>query len=156
MVYFVTLDLRYRSPSSTFVAFPRSYFSLYIVSHVFVSLCDCRVSLSVSLVFPLLSLWQGRGFITKSTIEKTLRKSENEPGVSGLLDKKRWSEAAWDGEEGFGWVGGWVGERYRGRGREGGKESCFLSQVLVTRAVCTVLPIEGGGGEEARLFRRSS
>ncbi|CBN74717.1 hypothetical protein Esi_0041_0023 [Ectocarpus siliculosus] len=39
---------------------------------------------------------EGRGFITKSTIEKTLRKSENEPGVSGLLDKKRWSEAAWD------------------------------------------------------------
>ncbi|CAM9686160.1 unnamed protein product [Ectocarpus sp. 13 AM-2016] len=41
---------------------------------------------------------EGRGFITKSTIEKTLRKSENEPGVSGLLDKKRWSEAAWDGD----------------------------------------------------------
>lgn len=54
---------------------------------------------------------QGRGFITKSAVEKTLLQGEREPGASGLLDQKRWSEAAWEGTRGG---EGW--ERDVGRG----------------------------------------
>lgn len=41
---------------------------------------------------------QGKGFITKSVVEKKLRQPERESGTSSLLDEKRWSELAWDGE----------------------------------------------------------
>eukprot|EP00904_Undaria_pinnatifida_P007286 jgi/Undpi1/3688/HiC_scaffold_16.g07058.m1 len=40
----------------------------------------------------------GRGFIKKGVLEKNLRKAERESGGSALLDQKRWSELAWDGD----------------------------------------------------------
>eukprot|EP00903_Cladosiphon_okamuranus_P011121 g10497.t1 len=65
---------------------------------------DVEVSQSVKYVLDLFiaAYFQfdktGRGYITKSTVEKTLRQGEREPGASGLLDQKRWEEAAWEGD----------------------------------------------------------
>eukprot|EP00752_Nemacystus_decipiens_P009337 g8344.t1 len=65
---------------------------------------DVEVSQSVKYVLDLFiaAYFQfdttGQGYITKSTVEKTLRQGEREPGASGLLDEKRWSEAAWEGD----------------------------------------------------------
>ncbi|CAN0428136.1 unnamed protein product [Pylaiella littoralis] len=65
---------------------------------------EMDVSMSVKYVLDLfISAYfqfdsEGRGFITKRTLEKKLLQVEREPGASGLLDQKRWSEAAWEGD----------------------------------------------------------
>lgn len=90
---------------------------------------------------------QGRGYISRKTVEKTLRQGEREPGASGLLDQKRWEEAAWEGESNGATGGGYrvVGKLEARRGRlwvgkcAGKMKSIFPKQEVGKRET-------GGGG----------
>ena len=84
----------------SFVAF--ALYSLLSFAYAFGFLC-CLSSVRACA--------QGRGFIKKGVLEKNLRKAERESGGSALLDQKRWSELAWDGER-----AGEGGEKGRGLG----------------------------------------